>query len=237
MRRIFLDVSICVVLLALAGGPAGAELGPCRSDGHGSFICGDGVGAARVIDDTSSPSKHLALAWHSTGNPPTEEPRNGDLELLVIRLKDGAVLSRRRTEYWETVGGARVNRLEETATWSPDSHWMVNTFEERFDTPTVDLYAFGGNDQVTGPFDLHEMMERAALGHLNSRVRNDARYSFWVFNDRLRIDNHGLVHAPVMLWVPKDGPERDYDMTLQIMRTAEGLGAKVLSVRPTRGQR
>jgi hypothetical protein len=114
---------------------------------------------------------------------------------------------------------------------------MVNTFEERFGTPTVGLYAFGRNDEVTGPFNLQEMMARAARGHLNPRARSDTRYSFWVFNDRLRIDNHGLVHAPVMLWVPKDGPERDLDMTLQIMPTAAGLGAKVLSVRPARTER
>jgi hypothetical protein len=239
MRQIFLVASTCTALLALValpGGPADAEIGPCRADSRGGFICGEGVGAARAIDDTTSPSKRLALAWHSTGNPPTEEPSTGDLELLVIRLKDGAVLARRKTEYWDTESGAHANRLAETARWSPDSHWMVNTFEERFGTPTVDLYAFGRNDEVTGPFNLQEMMERAARGHLNPRVRNDTRYAFWVFNDRLRIDNHGLVHAPVMLWVPKDGPERDFDMTLKIMQTAGGLGAKVMSVRPARAQ-
>ena len=240
MRQTFLVVSTCLALLALvalAGGPADAEIGPCRADSHNGFICGEGVGAARVIDDTVSPSKRLALAWRSTGNPPTEEPSKGDLELLVIRLNDGVVLSRRKTEYWDTESGAHVNRLQETARWSPDSHWMVNTFEERFDTPTVDLYAFGRNDDVRGPLDLHELMEHAARAQLNPRVRNDTRYSFWVFNDRLKIDNHGLVHAPVMLWVAKDGPERDFDMTLQIVPTGEGLSAKVLSVRPARAQR
>jgi hypothetical protein len=236
MRPIFVVLSSCIALIAAAGGPADAEIGPCRPDNHDGLVCGEGVGAARVIDDTASPSKRFALAWRSTSNPPTEEP-TGDLELLLIRVADGVVLSRRKTDYWATDSGAHVNRLQETASWSPDSHWIVNTFEERFDTPTVDLYAFDRNDNVSGPFDLHQTMEDAARAHLNPRVRNDTRYSFWVFNDRLRIDNHGLVHARVMLWVPKDGPERDYDMTVQVMQTAQGLGAKVLSVRPTRAKR
>jgi hypothetical protein len=237
MRRIFRTVPICVALLILVGGRAAAELGPCRPDSNGGFICGEGVGAARVIDDTLSPSKRLALAWRSTGDPPTEEPSKGDLELLVIRLKDGVVLARRKTDYWATESGAHANRLQETARWSPDSHWLVSTVEERFGTPTVDLYAFGRNDDVRGPFDLHEVMEHAARGQLNPRVRNDTRYSFWLFNDRLKLDNHGLVHAPVMLWVPKDGPERNFDMTLQITQTAAGLGVKVVSVHPARAQR
>jgi hypothetical protein len=62
------------------------------------LTCGQGDGAARVIDKTMSPSKRLALAWRSMDHPPTEPAEDyDDLELLLIRLKDGAVLSRRMT--------------------------------------------------------------------------------------------------------------------------------------------
>ena len=54
-----------------ASAMAHAEMGPCQPDSHESFICGSGNGAARVIGDTVSPSKRLALAWRGTKTPPT----------------------------------------------------------------------------------------------------------------------------------------------------------------------
>jgi hypothetical protein len=111
MRDLYLLLSTCIALAVLASSPAAAELGPCRPDKYGGLTCGEGDGAARVIDETASPSRRLALAWRSTSSPPTE-PADGDddLELLLIRLKDGAVLSRRKTDYWDS-GDTHVNRL------------------------------------------------------------------------------------------------------------------------------
>jgi hypothetical protein len=169
MRNIFALFPACITLLALASGPAAAELGPCRPVSHHGLICGQGDGAARVIEKTVSPSKRLALAWRSTNYPPTKSAEDDDsLELLLIRLKDGAVLSRRKTDYWDT-GDTHVNRLYETATWSPDSRWMINTTEERYNTSTVDLYAFGDADRPTGPFDLLKIMESAARAAQEAR--------------------------------------------------------------------
>jgi hypothetical protein len=45
------------------------------------------------------------------------------------------------------------------------------------------------------------------------------------------------VRASATLWVPKTDAEPDFDMTLQVMQTPQGLGAKVLSVRPARARR
>jgi hypothetical protein len=238
MRSLNAFFSACVALLALAGGPAYAEIGPCRPDTYRGLICGEGDGAARVIDHTMSPSRRLALAWRSRNSPPTEAQtdRDADLELLVIRLKDGAVLSRRETEYWDT-GDSHVNRLRETATWSPDSRFMINTFEQRFNTATIDLYAFDRNDKARGAFDLIKLMEGAARSELRRHVKDDGTYEFSLDWNRLKIDNRGLVRAAIMLWVPKDGPERHYAMTLQATLKGDGLDAKVLSVTPTRAPR
>jgi len=230
MRNIFALFAACFTLLALASGPAAAELGPCRPDSHHGLVCGQGDGAARVIEKTVSPSKRLALAWRSTNYPPTESAEDDDsLELLLIRLKDGAILSRRKTDYWDT-GETHVNRLYETATWSPDSRWMINTTQERYNTPTVDLYAFGDADTPAGPFDLLKIVEAAARAQLKKRVKDDSNYEFSLDSTHLKIDNRGLVHASATLWVPKTDAEPDYDMTLQVTRGDGRLGAKVLSI-------
>jgi|SRR5579864_1526376 len=237
MRNIVAPFPACVTLLALASAPAAAEVGPCRPDSHHGLICGQGDGAARVIEKTMSPSKRLALAWRSIDNPPTESAEGDDnLELLLIRLKDGAVLSRRMTYYWDT-GETHVNRLYETATWSPDSQWMINTTQERFNSSTVDLYAFGDADRATGPFDLLKIMEGAARAQLKKRVKDDSNYEFSLDSTHLRIDNRGFVRASATLWVPKTDAEPDYDMTLQVTKGGGRLGAKVLSIRvvPAKG--
>jgi hypothetical protein len=231
MHGVFTLLPVCVTLLALANGPAAAEVGPCRTDSHHGLTCGQGDGAARVIEKTMSPSKRLALAWRSIDHPPTESAEGDDnLELLLIRLKDGAVLSRRMTDYWDT-GETHVNRLYETATWSPDSRWMINTTQERYSTPTVDLYAFGDADTPTGPFDLRKIMEDAARAQLKKRVRDDSNYEFSLDSTHLKIDNRGLVCASATLWVPKTDAEPDYDMMLQVTRGGGRLGVKVLSIK------
>jgi hypothetical protein len=237
MRNIFALFPACLTLFVFAAGPAAAELGRCRADSHRGLTCGEGIGAARVIDKTLSPSKRLALAWRSTDYPPTE-PAEGDdsLELLLIRLKDGAVLSRRKTDYWDT-GDTHVNRLYETATWSPDSRLMINTTQERYYSSAVDLYTFRDADRATGPFDLLKIMEGAARAQLKKRVKDDSKYEFSLDSTHLRIDNRGFVRASATLWVPKTDAEPDYDMTLQVTRGGGRLGAKVLSVRPARAKR
>ena len=68
-----------------------------------------------------------------------------------------------------------MNRLYETATWSPDNRWMINTTEQRYNSSAVDLYAFGDADMVTGPFDLLKIMESAARAQLKKRVGDGRR--------------------------------------------------------------
>ena len=61
--RIFAAALVAAVLFTSP--PAHADMGPCKPDKHDGLICGSGDGAARVIDDTTSPSKQLALAWRT----------------------------------------------------------------------------------------------------------------------------------------------------------------------------
>ena len=104
---------------------SGAETGPCVSDQAGVMTCGQGPGAARVVDGTTSPSKRLAFAWRVPGRSPTEPPdQTGDsmftVESVLIRLSDGAVLSSAKGEYWRT-GDLQANHIDETVAWSPNS--------------------------------------------------------------------------------------------------------------------
>jgi len=62
------------------------------------MTCGQGPGAARVVDETTSPSKRFAFAWRAPDRPPTEPPdETGNsmltVESVLIRLSDGIVLS------------------------------------------------------------------------------------------------------------------------------------------------
>ena len=82
----------------------------CIPDQHGGLICGEGKDAARVIDDTISPDKKLAIAWRcSAGMPADEKEPAGDVEDVIIRLADGQVLGKLGGQYWDT-GTVHPNR-------------------------------------------------------------------------------------------------------------------------------
>ena len=99
------------IAFCLASAAAHADTGRCKPDAFGGTTCGEGAGAARVIEGTTSPSKAYAFAWRSTKTPPTEVPDEENLESVLIRLADGMVLTKTRGEYWNT-GTVHINRTE-----------------------------------------------------------------------------------------------------------------------------
>jgi hypothetical protein len=233
MRRgVALVAAAAVVLAAVARlSAAGIErLGPCQPDTHEGLICGTGDGAARVIADTTSPSERLALAWRTPGGPPTEEPDTDDIELLLIRLSDGAILSRRKGEYWST-GETHSNRKEEKAAWSRDSRLMVETFDTRFSTDGVTVYGIGADDKVS-TLDLLKLMEPAVRAQLRRRVKSDDGYVFLI--QRIGIDNRGRIRALVHLWVPKEGPFAAFFVTATVTRKGDALAARITAIRRSR---
>jgi len=234
MPRTPVAVAVLAMCGLLAATPrAAGEMGPCQPDKFGGLTCGSGVGAARVIEGTLSPSKRLALAWRSAKGPPTEDPV-GETEIIVVRIADGAVLAASKGMYWNT-GEARANRLDETATWSPNSRMLIRSFSSRFSTDKVDLYAFGRNDEVTGPFDLLKVMDSAVRTALRRRVKDEQKYALSISNDpAMTVSNGGIVRAAIMMWVPKDGPERNYTVTVRVIRGAKSLDARVVAVVPLR---
>jgi hypothetical protein len=85
-----------VLLAALSMPGARADMGPCRKVADGSLMCGEGRDSALVLKGTISPSKRLAFAWREPDDVPKFDP--GDVELMLVRLADGAILAQLKGE-------------------------------------------------------------------------------------------------------------------------------------------
>jgi hypothetical protein len=163
------------------------------SDRDGGLTCGEGPGAAGVVEGTISPSKRLAFAWRVPGRLLAEAPE-ADVESLLIRLSDGAVLSSAPGLYWRT-GGARANHIDEGAVWSPNSRFAIAVTDAKWSTEHLRLYAIRGDDKVL-VLDLKAIIEPAVRKRLQRLVKNESIYVFSAFG--LAVDNRGLVEAPVL---------------------------------------
>jgi hypothetical protein len=224
-------------LLVLApASPVGAETGPCVSDQAGVMTCGQGPGAARVVDGTTSPSKRLAFAWRAPGRSPTQPPdETGNsmftVESVLIRLSDGAVLSSAKGEYWRT-GDLQANHIDESVAWSPNSRLAVEAQDSKWSTDILRLYAIGADDKVL-VLDLQKIIEPAVRARLRQLGKNDRIYTFSV-EDGLTVDDSGLVRAPVLLQIPKQEGDLNFDVTLQVSQKNGALSAGDVSVRRSR---
>jgi hypothetical protein len=234
--------TICAFLSALpfltVALPASAETGPCLPDQAGGLTCGEGPGAARVVDGTLSPSKRLAFAWRVPGRPLAEAPE-ADVESLLIRLSDGAVLSSAPGLYWRTVG-AMANHIDEGAVWSPNSRLAIEVTDAKWSTEHLRLYAIRGDDKML-VLDLKAIIEPAVRKSLRQLVKNEPAYTFsvmWGGDDPgLAADNRGLVKALVLMQIPKEERDVTFDVTLLVVQKNGALAARDVSVRRSRLRR
>jgi len=82
----------------------------CVADPVGGLACGEGKGALRVFADSTLPSKGCAFAWRSSeGLSSGNDFPPGEVENVLIRLADGAVLAKLGGTYWDT-GQMHANR-------------------------------------------------------------------------------------------------------------------------------
>jgi hypothetical protein len=235
--------------LSLAAHAACAEIGPCVPDGTEGFgnnglICGSGAGAARVIDGTISPDGAKALAWRVEGAAPTEQPDERDtIDLLVLRLKDGRILFKATTGYWDTGTKGRANRIHEYAVWSADSRWLIENYDTRFDTEALHGFAFDAQGGPSHEVDLLPLVDRA-LREAARQVPGvkDLSFSVAIKSARSKLMDNGFYGVPdisigrdgraqmkTMLWAPKYGPLYYYQVRLQLPRKP-GVAATVLGV-------
>src|SRR5262245_56803505 len=162
-RRMHFDLRLLVasgLLLLAIPHAARADMGPCRKVADGGTMCGEGKNAALVLKGTVSPSKRLAFAWREPDDVPKFD--GGDVELLLVRLADGAILAQLKGEYWETADGGRANRADGWTVWSAYSRVAVEIFNNRWDA-TITLYGLAADDAVGKPLDLVKLVEAAAI--------------------------------------------------------------------------
>lgn len=229
MRR-YIDVCAAAVLsLVLLTAGVRADMGPCRKVADGSMMCGEGRNSALVLKGTTSPSKRLAFAWREPDDVPKFNP--GDVELMLVRLADGAILAQLKGEYWETADGGHANRMDEWAVWSPDSRLVVEIFNNRWDA-TITLYGIGADDAVGKPVDLVKLVEAAAIAKFPAWGKGKlADHSLRAANGA-RFNKDGTLTLRVFLYIPKqDDPDLRLDVTLAIARQDNAVSPKVVSVR------
>ncbi len=208
---------------------ARADMGPCRKVTDGGVLCGDGNNSALVINGTVSPSKRLAFAWRQPDDLPKFDP--GDVEMLLVRLADGAILAQLKGEYWETASGGHANRMDEWAAWSADNRLVVEIFNDRWDA-TITLYPISGDDEVGKPVDLRGLIEKAAIGRFPNWGKGKLADHALRAAKGARFKKDGTLVLPVFLYVPKqDDPELRLDVSLAIARKNNAVSVTVLSLR------
>jgi hypothetical protein len=213
MRKALIIPLMMVALYLLPGGTAHSEA--CNADIFGAFVCGAGNDAFRTIADTTSPSGKFAFAWRSSQGLPTgDELPSGDIENVLIRLADGAVLAKLGGAYWAT-GEMRANRYEVIAAWSPDSRAVIEVSNDRWDTYSLGYYAPDGGDKAA-TLDLRALIEPALKAKLPPTEREN--YSFRVHEDLpITLDLRGRARFTAMLYVPKAETSLDYSVRVDVM--------------------
>ena len=221
-------LTLPVVLLALyAPQTAAVRAEGCVTDPRGGLVCGEGKSAARVFAKTTSPSKEYAFAWRTAQGLPSGDDTPNDVENVLIRLSDGAVLATLGGTYWET-GGMRANRYELMAAWSPDSRSVIEVANSRWDSDSFAYYRIEG--ATASKLDLRAAVEPVLTARLPPRKRQGN--SFRVRTDLpMTLDARGRLRFSAMLYVPKGETSNDYKVQVNI-RTRDGKpSADVVSVR------
>jgi hypothetical protein len=110
----------------------------------------------------------------------------------------------------------------------------VRVYQTQFATDTFELYALDAKGEPAGKLDLYKIVEPAVRAQTKGYVPPTDGYAFSVqAGKRLQLGNDGVLRLTVMLWEPKDGPEKYFDVTLRIARKGP-LDATIASIKPGR---
>ena len=217
-----------LVLLALYAAQTAAVRGQaCIADQRGGLVCGTGKGALRVFANTTSPSKNYAFAWRTAQGLPSGDQTPNDVENVLIRVTDGAVLATLGGTYWET-GEMRANRYDLLAAWSPDSQAVIEVANSRWDSNSFAYYRIDG--ATATKLDLRALVEPVMTARLPPRNRQGN--SFRVREDLpVTLDARGRVRFTAMLYVPKGETSNDYKVQVNVRTTGGKPSAQVVSMR------
>lgn len=228
--RLFFKLLPAIAVLIGAATDAQAEMGPCKPDAADGLTCGSGIGAARVIEDTVSPDERFAFAWRDPEAAPDDTPEGyQQMEFLLVRIADGAVLAKDKTYYWQT-GNGRANRVEEIAIWSPDSRIAVRRYDTRYETEALQAFVLA-EDGKADMVELRKIVEPAVLKFMRAKPQT------WFFSlatdAKSRLARDGTLRTTVMMWMRKEDARNYFAVSVQIARGGDGLAARVLRVRET----
>jgi len=217
-----------VILLALYAAQTAAAWGEaCVADQRGGLVCGAGKDALRVFANTTSPSRNYAFAWRTAQGLPSGDDIPNDVENVLIRVSDGAVLAKLGGTYWET-GGMRANRYDLLAAWSPDSRSVIEVANSRWDSDSFAYYRIDGATATR--LDLRALVEPVMTARLPPRNRQGN--SFRVREDLpVTLDARGRLSFTAMLYVPKGETSNDYKVQVNVRTTDGKPSAQVVSMR------
>jgi hypothetical protein len=202
----------------------------CIADQSGGLVCGAGKGALRVFANTTSPSKNYAFAWRTAQGLPSGDEIPNDVENVLVRVTDGAVLATLGGTYWET-GEMRANRYELIAAWSPDSQAVIEVANSRWDSDSFAYYRIDG--ATATKLDLRALVEPVMTARLPPRNRQGI--SFRVHEDLpVTLDARGRVRFTAMLYVPKGETSNDYKVQVNVRARGGKLSAQVVSMQRVR---
>ena len=217
-----------LILLALYAAQTAAVRGQaCIADQRGGLLCGTGNGALRVFANTTSPSRSYAFAWRTAQGLPSGDQTPNDVENVLIRVTDGAVLATLGGTHWET-GEMRANRYDLLAAWSPDSQAVIEVANSRWDSDSFAYYRIDG--ATATKVDLRALVEPVMTARLPPRNRQGN--SFRVREDLpVTLDARGRVRFTAMLYVPKGETSNDYKVQVNVRTTGGKPSAQVVSMR------
>lgn len=200
----------------------------CVADKFGDLVCGEGDSAVRVIADTISPSKAYAFAWRTPGGLPTGQEIPDGVENVLLRLSDGAVLTKLGGRYWKT-GDMRPNRYDLVVAWSPDSKAVIEVANSRWDSDSFAYYLLDGN--AATKVDLRALVEPVLKAKISTKQRSD--YAFRVREEMpVTLDPSGHLSFMVMVYRPKsEEGSRDYKMQVDIAPKNGKPSARIASMR------
>ena len=224
MRRVLTFPVVLVALVVVLTAAVRADA--CVADKHGGLVCGEGTSAVRVFADTISPSKQYAFAWRSPDGLPSGDDTPSSVENILIRLSDGAVLTKLGGEYWAT-GQMRANRYDLTAAWSPDSRAVIEVASSRWDSDSFAYYLLDG--KTVTKIDLRALVEPAMKAKLPARKRDGQ--AFRVREDLpVTLDARGHARFTAMVYVPKGEASLDYKVQVDIAPKNGKPAARIVSM-------
>ena len=197
--------------------------GPCVPGTGDMIVCGGGAGAPIVLDDTTSPSGKLAIAWRDKGES-TEFPEPDNVENSLVRLADGKSLAVVVGRKWVN-GKGRANHVYQTVAWSPDGRWLLVGDGGKWALEAMAVYAVDERAGMVKSLGLFRAVTAAATAGLKERMGapKAASYQLDIADaGKIVVASSGAVTIPMRFQVPKQ--DQDIDLLVRFNVSREGRG-------------